>query len=211
MLLYQNVDDSYLFEQEWTRDRFVTRSLRDLGMVVQLGHPLGDTCNHPKEGHTNFMVIHTNGLHRITIHYCRCAASSPQRQQLLEFGWWPSTVDSPQTCASMQMLRQFHYLSLQSSINLTDYYTALEQMSEPWALATIPVSFSRSSLLSATLKFSFAGSRRGSPFDRPPVSQHEIFVARWSVPQGRRCSRHIEGRAFPCLSCLSACWNQHPR
>jgi hypothetical protein len=92
-------------QQEWRNDQFVKTSLHDIGLVVQLGHPLGDICKLTRPGHANFIVVHTNGLHKVKLNYCNCRDSAKPREQLLEYGWWPATIDSPQTCASMQMLR----------------------------------------------------------------------------------------------------------
>lgn len=128
------------FLQEWRNGQFVKASLYTIGLIVQLGHPLGDSCTYPKAGHANFIVAHTNGLHEVALNYCQCRGSPTPREQLLDYGWWPATVDSPQTCATIQLLRQFHHLSLQCSTNLADYFKVLELMSDPWTLAPVRVS-----------------------------------------------------------------------
>ncbi|KAJ7700970.1 hypothetical protein B0H14DRAFT_2648615 [Mycena olivaceomarginata] len=51
--------------------RFRRVSLKTLGLRVQLGH-YGQTCNTPIPAHKNFMVIHTNGMHKVGVDFCGC-------------------------------------------------------------------------------------------------------------------------------------------
>jgi hypothetical protein len=54
--------------------------------------------------------------------------------------WWPSTPISPQTVATMDVLRSFHVMNLQARLAPTDFYRSLERLSDGQGLVNLPVS-----------------------------------------------------------------------
>ncbi|KAH8077048.1 hypothetical protein BXZ70DRAFT_864202, partial [Cristinia sonorae] len=46
--------------------------LRDLGLRIQLGHPLHQKCSNPEPAQANMAIIHTNGIHQVAMDYCAC-------------------------------------------------------------------------------------------------------------------------------------------
>lgn len=77
------------------------------------------------------MVLHTNGLHPVTIHYCGCeqlTVAGTRLQQLLRYELFPATIGEPTTCATFRMLDQFHILTLQGKLTGYDYYLSLEYL-----------------------------------------------------------------------------------
>ncbi|KAE9393383.1 hypothetical protein BT96DRAFT_959082 [Gymnopus androsaceus JB14] len=100
---------------------FIKVSLHSLGLRYQLGHIPGEYCTAPKAGHTNFMVIDNDALHTVAIDYCEC---------LLEIGWWPSTAHEPQTVATFNALQRFHVINLRGHLSPTDYYRAIEELTD---------------------------------------------------------------------------------
>ncbi|PPQ73936.1 hypothetical protein CVT26_006557 [Gymnopilus dilepis] len=113
--------------QEWTGSTFIDSSLKALGLRIQLNH-LSMKCSRPEASHTNLTVLHTNGMHEVAIDYCGCQPVSKIRQ-LLRRGLYPSSQDSPRTCATFDLLRHLHMLSLTSKCSTYDYYRALEKLS----------------------------------------------------------------------------------
>lgn len=85
-------------------------------------------CVNPRE--QEFTVIHTNGIHRVTICYCDCDCAVSRRQQLLRHRWYPATVHVPQTCATFEVLNQFHLLTLTSKLAVFAFYTTLERLTD---------------------------------------------------------------------------------
>ncbi|KAK0496503.1 hypothetical protein EDD18DRAFT_1074088, partial [Armillaria luteobubalina] len=81
-----------------------------------------------------FTVMDTNGIHEVDINYCTCDRhnSSTQRQQLLHFGWYPTTLYHPCTCATLSLLDQFHALTLASKVSGYDFYKYLASMTNAW-------------------------------------------------------------------------------
>ena len=97
-------------------------------------------CNFRQRGNKDFVVLDSNGIHKIAINFCGCVGAPTHFVQLLEVGWWPSTPLDPQTAATMSLLRLFHVTNLQGQVTPTDFYRTLEQMSSGDGLTTLPVS-----------------------------------------------------------------------
>lgn len=94
-------------------------------------------------------MLHTNGIHIVHIMFCRCSTAIPWHVQLLRIGWFPATPIKPQTCATMECLRQFQYLNLQGKLTAYSYYRSLEYMTDSTGLNLPPVCISH--CLSSTL------------------------------------------------------------
>ncbi|KAJ7152150.1 hypothetical protein C8R43DRAFT_1127232 [Mycena crocata] len=125
--------------EEWGGRNFVRKSLRELGLCVQLGHaPLqpgggpGEACTFRTHGHKDFIVLHTNGIHKVRVDYCGCGRPGKfyQRDQLLDACWWPATPKEPQTCCTFTMLRHFHALNTIGKVSGYDYYKTLELLTD---------------------------------------------------------------------------------
>ncbi|KIY44109.1 hypothetical protein FISHEDRAFT_51740, partial [Fistulina hepatica ATCC 64428] len=105
--------------QHWTGVHFVQSSLQRLGLHIQLGHAAWEYCPKPAPAHINFITIHVNGLHHVSVDYCGCersATAGSLQEQLLHHQWYPATAYEPQTIITMECLRQFHILTLQGKV-----------------------------------------------------------------------------------------------
>jgi hypothetical protein len=118
---------------------FIRRNLKDLGLVIQLGHSEGARCAAPRLGPKNFIVIHTSGIQPAVPIYCGCPAAPARWIQLLRFGLFPGSVEEPQTTVTLSCLRDFHVKNLQSGMSAYDYYGSLELLSDACSLLSIPV------------------------------------------------------------------------
>lgn len=123
----------------WNTAFFQKTTLRELGLRIQLGHAPGVRCPTSENGHKDFTVIHTNGVHSVSIDFCRCRLV-PHYKHLLRIAWWPATPLYPKTCATMECLRQFHLLNLKANVTTFGYYGALLHMMDNMSLEEIPVS-----------------------------------------------------------------------
>jgi len=90
-------------------------------------------------GHTDFVVIALNGIHHVNVDFCGCLGGPDQYVQLLEMRWWPSTPIVPQTAATMDLLRHFHVMNLQSRVPPTDFYRSLVRLVDDQGLKKLPV------------------------------------------------------------------------
>ncbi|KAF8222307.1 hypothetical protein L208DRAFT_1077656, partial [Tricholoma matsutake] len=126
--------------EEWKNSFFHQTTLQNLGLCMQLGHQSWSSCSFHHQGHKDFFILHTNGIHSIDIDFCGCNSAPTPCEQLLEAGWWPSTPLEPQSVASMAVLWSFHILNLQGQISPTDFYQSLEQMMVGNGLSDVPLS-----------------------------------------------------------------------
>jgi hypothetical protein len=87
----------------------------------------------------DFTVIHTNGLHNIAAAFCGCHGAPPRYAQLLLLSWYPATPEFPETAATFDILRLFHFLSVQSKISGDQFYTSIARLSDNSGLDPPPV------------------------------------------------------------------------
>ncbi|KAJ7201967.1 hypothetical protein B0H12DRAFT_1036111, partial [Mycena haematopus] len=79
--------------QEWNGVYFVKTSLRDQGLRIQFGHSPRHRCSNPQAGHSDFVVLHDNGIHKVHVDFCGCDTGDrvEHHLQLLRAGWYPAT------------------------------------------------------------------------------------------------------------------------
>ena len=100
-------------------------------MNVQLGHPVGEQCSRPRPvPKGEFVVVHDNGVHVVSLTFCGCETAGTYFRQLLRVRWFPATSDKPRTAATFCVLEHFHILSLESKISCYDFYNALSRLSD---------------------------------------------------------------------------------
>ena len=122
-------------------------TLQDLGLVIQLGHPPRQRCVAPAIAPRACLVLHTNGLHPVTLQFCECdqvARAGDRTQQLLRAELYGATLADPTSLMTFDMLRHYHLLTTQSKINMYDFYRTLEKITDVSGLGPSYVSVSRS-------------------------------------------------------------------
>ncbi|KAK0435876.1 hypothetical protein EV421DRAFT_1716371, partial [Armillaria borealis] len=115
---------------EWAGSFFDKTLLKELGLHVQLGHNGQTSCLKPQRGPNGMIVIHTNGIHEVSVNYCDCQQHLLARQQLLRFGWYPATVHQPNTCLTIDCLELFHSLTLMGKLSAYDFYKSLTYLTD---------------------------------------------------------------------------------
>ncbi|KZP18029.1 hypothetical protein FIBSPDRAFT_956594 [Athelia psychrophila] len=128
--------------KRWTGEFFEKTSLQELGLRVQLLHPPGKRCTWSEKAPAKFVVLHTTGIHRVSVDFCGCVLHGKpkveRRVQLMRTAWWPASTIDPQTCATFALLKDFHLLSLQGKLSVFDYYHALELKSNSSGTEKVP-------------------------------------------------------------------------
>ncbi|KDR70910.1 hypothetical protein GALMADRAFT_144380 [Galerina marginata CBS 339.88] len=119
---------------KWTGVKFTPISLKDMGLKVQLNHA-SLFCSNPIPCHTAFLLLHTNGIHQISIQYCGCTRAIPHHLQLLRRGFYPATQLIIKTCVTFSLLRLLHKFALTTKASTYDFYRALEKMTDSTGLA----------------------------------------------------------------------------
>ncbi|KAF8137813.1 hypothetical protein K438DRAFT_1490615, partial [Mycena galopus ATCC 62051] len=117
--------------ERWNGCFFEITSLKTLGLRVQLGHQPGDRCSEPVQLHSEFVVLHTNGIHSVAVDARDCerriTAGGPE-EQLQRVGWFPATDDRPRTCATTEVLNVFVTQTYQAKTTMYDFYAVLEKL-----------------------------------------------------------------------------------
>lgn len=121
----------YVFDdgQKWNGTHFERTALADIGLRVQLGHE-GMSCLCPQRGHKSFVVIHTNGIHRVNVDFCGCHQQVSHCQQLLRCEWYPATLYHPQSACTKRVLEFFLTLTWSSKVSGYEFYTSLERLTD---------------------------------------------------------------------------------
>ncbi|KAL1738429.1 hypothetical protein HDZ31DRAFT_78371, partial [Schizophyllum fasciatum] len=135
--IQQHIARPFCRIEEWRNGSFTQCSLQSLGLRVQLGHRVGERCPCPKT-RNDFVVIHSNGLHKCTFDFCACLESlnaGDDCSQLLRRHLFPATSIEPRTCCTFEALRLFHMTTLQGKITAFDFYTALEKLTDILGIA----------------------------------------------------------------------------
>ncbi|TFK67072.1 hypothetical protein BDN72DRAFT_879900 [Pluteus cervinus] len=100
--------------KEWLGTRFRRTALKTLGLRIQVGHNLdAGTCPYPKAAFNDeFMILHVNGLHEVGLDFCG------------------STLQEPQTAASLALLNHAQILSFESKCSVYELYQTLSRLSD---------------------------------------------------------------------------------
>ncbi|KAJ7015755.1 hypothetical protein C8F04DRAFT_1284868 [Mycena alexandri] len=117
----------------WNGEFFERVSLKSLGLRIQMGHTGFETCDSPQPGHTDFTVVHSNGIHAVAVDFCGCEnahMAGTTREQTLRMSWFPATDLEPQTCATFRVVELFHILTLQGKVTTYDFYSGLEKLTD---------------------------------------------------------------------------------
>ncbi|KIJ35546.1 hypothetical protein M422DRAFT_262128 [Sphaerobolus stellatus SS14] len=114
--------------QRWNDRYFEKTTLMDLGLRVQLGYR-GGPCNKPEPGDKKFIVLDISGIECLGVDFCGCS-TRPRVSQLLECGWYPTSVRRPRSVVTFRTLRFFELLRLQSKTSAYDFYTTLVRITD---------------------------------------------------------------------------------
>ena len=117
----------------WNGSFFSDTTLTAAGLVVQLGHEVGDTCPAPSALH-DLMVFDLSGIHHLVVLYCGCDMTLSKVVQLLDVHWFPAMIDRPATAFTFDFLDFFHNLQDQNKCNPYDFYHTIVQGSNPAGL-----------------------------------------------------------------------------
>ena len=110
-------------------------TLKELGLNIQLGHSVSEKCCRPQSvPRDEFLLVHINGIHVVSLTFCRCETAETHSCQLLCMWWLPTTFDKPHTAATFHVLENFHILSLESKLSCYEFYNALLHCSDNTSL-----------------------------------------------------------------------------
>jgi hypothetical protein len=126
--------------EKWDGKTFVAHSLKELGYVLYLGH-CGEKCVNLSETTPPrpMVIVHTNGYHRMLVHFCHCANALSESIQLCDEQLFPATLFQPRTVFTFSVLDNCHIHLLSSKKPMGDFHDALVKMTSPAFPQDIPV------------------------------------------------------------------------
>ncbi|KAF6755232.1 hypothetical protein DFP72DRAFT_1067940 [Ephemerocybe angulata] len=125
--------------QRWTGTHFERAMLKELGLQIQLGHPLGTRCHVPEPADNNtFTIIDSDGIHVVNLNFCGCLGAVTRVQQLLRHRLFPSTTIHPRSAATFCVLETFQMLSFTSRVSGYEFMRALERRTDNTGCLKIP-------------------------------------------------------------------------
>ncbi|KAK0433276.1 hypothetical protein EV421DRAFT_1741723 [Armillaria borealis] len=129
--------------KEWMGSFYRRMTLKDLGLIIQLGHAIGDSCLRPAENSRLMVVIDINGIHKVSVNFCGCHRAEAQYIQLLRTRWFPATVDLPCTAVTFRALNHFQMLTFMSKVSAYEYYHTLSRFTDNTRVHPPPMSCPR--------------------------------------------------------------------
>lgn len=122
---------------------WVRQSLGDLGLILNLGHR-GEKCVAALLDARRVTVVHSHGVAEIGVRFCACLDDdleyNPDALQLITHGLWPGSWEKPVTVFTVEVLKDFHLLSLQAQVTAQDFYQYLRRQTDNVQPARITVS-----------------------------------------------------------------------
>lgn len=130
----------------WNGRFFERVSLQSMGLRVQMGHSDGSLCSDPTFGSAKFTVVHTNGIHRVTVDYCGCphGIAHEHWSQLMLSEWYPATPLMPKTAFTFRVLELFQMVNFEGKTTAYNFYSTLERITDNTGCSKIKVCLSAS-------------------------------------------------------------------
>ncbi|KAF9496853.1 hypothetical protein BDN71DRAFT_1388529, partial [Pleurotus eryngii] len=126
--------------QWWNNMFFKPCTLQSLGLHIQLGHPLSDTCANPTPIYNNmFIVITSHSIVTVSLNFCNCLRAISCDVQLLHACLFLATTLDSRTAATFEVLHLFQLLTFGSKVSSYEFYHALSHLTNNTS-QTVPVS-----------------------------------------------------------------------
>ncbi|KAF6746462.1 hypothetical protein DFP72DRAFT_992812 [Ephemerocybe angulata] len=125
--------------QKWNGHFFAKVSLKSLGLRIQLGHTLGETCPRPETAWgDDFVILDMDGVHTLGVDYCGCGGSSlTQVEQLLERRLYPATTINPKSAATFRLLELFEILQYESKVSPYELFNTISRLTDNTGLGSV--------------------------------------------------------------------------
>ncbi|KAF8871980.1 hypothetical protein BD779DRAFT_1453348 [Infundibulicybe gibba] len=124
----------------WNGSYFEDRTLKTLGLRIQLGHRPGVLCMNPETSfNSDFTILDNRGIFSVTLDFCACGERAQSRTaQLLCARLFPATVENPRTAATFRVLETLEMLSYTSKVSVFEFYQALSRLTDNTKMNTPP-------------------------------------------------------------------------
>ena len=95
--------------------------------MIQLNHA-SFKCPVPIPCLEKVLIIHTTGVHDVSLSYCGCHREIPRDLQLLRRGLYPASQQRVRTCVTFPLLKLLHALALVGKVSAYDMYRSIERL-----------------------------------------------------------------------------------
>jgi CxC2 like cysteine cluster associated with KDZ transposases len=127
--------------QAWNGDHFTDTSLKNLGLVLYLGHdgypcpalhqdgsfPIPSSAQSPSPTST-LTIIDRLGVHEHNVQWCQCPNGQSRDIILLCMGLFSASIHHPKTAFTFQCLHYFHIDSMECQTSARNFYTKLQRL-----------------------------------------------------------------------------------
>ena len=167
--------------ERWNGEFWERIDLFSIGFIIYLGHG-GQRCPALSVTTTpsNMTIVHTNGTHYCTVHYCHCLKARERHSQLIRARIWPTTLASPQTAFTVPLLRHYDLLWLICNVSAYNFMRVMQRSSDSAFPDKITVRYCPRVPTTIQLNYSIESIRR-FPFRRPVVHVPHNEKARRSL------------------------------
>ncbi|KAJ6613075.1 hypothetical protein B0H10DRAFT_2049902, partial [Mycena sp. CBHHK59/15] len=112
--------------EEWDGKFFQRRTLKSLGVRIQLGHTLGEPCSNPATASgDDFVIVNSHTIDEVGLDYCNCSRAKARPIQLLRMRLYPATGTNPRSAATFAALERFDLMTLESKCSAYEFYNSL--------------------------------------------------------------------------------------
>ncbi|KAJ7918358.1 hypothetical protein B0H13DRAFT_1607470 [Mycena leptocephala] len=112
--------------EEWDGTHFKRRTLKSLGVCIQLGHPPREPCAAPiKAAGDDFVIINSQTINKVGLDYCGCGMACSTPIQLLWMRLYPATGTNPCSAATFGVLNRYTHMNLESKCSAYEFYNSL--------------------------------------------------------------------------------------
>ncbi|RPD52463.1 hypothetical protein L227DRAFT_479994, partial [Lentinus tigrinus ALCF2SS1-6] len=106
----------------------------DLRIRLHYGHN-GQPCPRRRSAFREVLVVHDRGMTKIPVALCSCRDSRAplkkgKKRPLPGNGSWPGSWDTPRTVYTVDVLRQYHLLTLQAHTTVHDFHAYLRRTTD---------------------------------------------------------------------------------
>ena len=151
-----HIDHPFHSIDVWNGTCFLPSDLLHIGFTLHLGHQGSPCPQYKADTHVNefednesdtdgptsdqLQIIHSDGVSRRNIRYCKCSNAPPRHLQLLRHCLFLASYKKPQTAFTFEVLCYFHIEAMECKVSASAFYSKLKRFTSNAFPDTVPVS-----------------------------------------------------------------------
>lgn len=118
--------------ERWKDGCFWPTSLRNLGLVIHMGHG-GVACPSTDKGNLftygELEIVDTSGVYKHNVQWCKCVGAAKPYLQLIHAGFYPASMLRPESAFTQDVLRYFHVDYMECNTTAMAFYRKIRRLS----------------------------------------------------------------------------------